>query len=214
MPKVKLTDADVRGLCYARNVEGAPLRWLAENYGVSMAQVSRVTRGLQRRRKVTVDDLRNARKILQAAGVNPMVDTKYIVAEVSSHEETPEVGKWSDDVIDSSLQFQTKTLSDEELKLGPRYKYVTIDRPAVDGESEEAWEYFFGEKDAKKKSEVGKLSVAGPPVNRSEMTTIYTDTESVGSVGKEEIVKRWFEAWDRLKSETSGKRAEKIVQEF
>lgn len=113
MPKVKLTDADVRGLCYARNIEGAPLRWLAENYGVSMAQVSRVTRGLQRRDKkmdwewgpmpatpleardipITVQEFRNARKILQAAGVNPMVDARYIVAEVSSHEETPEVGK-------------------------------------------------------------------------------------------------------------------------
>lgn len=132
MPKVKLTDADVRGLCYARNVEGAPLRWLAENYGVSMAQVSRVTRGLQRRDK----------KMDWEWGSMP-------AAPVSSHEETPEVGKLSDGVIDRSLQFQTKTLSDEELKLGPRYKYVTIDRPAVDGESEEALEYFFGKLEQK-----------------------------------------------------------------
>lgn len=68
MPKIKLTDADVRGLRYARNVEGASLAFLANAYGVSKAQVSRVTRGLQRR-----------------------------APEVSSHEETPEVGKLSDD---------------------------------------------------------------------------------------------------------------------
>ena len=121
MPKVKLTDADVRGLCYARNVEGAPLRWLAENYGVSMAQVSRVTRGLQRRDK----------KMDWEWGPMP-------AAPVSSHEETPEVGKWSDETY--SYKFTTKTL---DLTDGETYKYVTIDRPAVDGESEEAFEYFY-----------------------------------------------------------------------
>lgn len=52
MPKRKLTDADVRGIRYSRNAEGASLAWLKWVYGVSEAQISRVARGLQGKCKV------------------------------------------------------------------------------------------------------------------------------------------------------------------
>lgn len=122
MPKIKLTDADVRGLRYARNVEGASLAFLANAYGVSKAQVSRVTRGLQHRilaenEKPTTADFKDARETLEKLGLPKLEDfcaarrlleakdvpihpdANYAVAapEVSSHEETPEVGKLSDD---------------------------------------------------------------------------------------------------------------------
>lgn len=130
MPKIKLTDADVRGLRYARNVEGASLAFLANAYRVSKAQVSRVTRGLQHKinekpTSTDLEDFRAARKLLEAKDVPVHPDAQYATtaAEVSSDEETPEVSKWvrneweGSDVVSYTIQDKTSEVgkwSDEE----------------------------------------------------------------------------------------------------
>lgn len=49
--KIKLTDANIKGIKYLYTMEGVSTRQIADTYGVSHVQVWRIVKGLQRKNK-------------------------------------------------------------------------------------------------------------------------------------------------------------------